>query len=442
MCRPSRQARFLYYNHSHTTICLARLVKVKHMKQDLDRLMAERELDALIVVAGGHGFNAPLHYLTGGVAITGGMALKARGAQPVIVANGMETEEAAATGLTVYTPHQLGYQELYESVERDRERANVLLWGRALAKLGLESGRVGLYGEGNLSQFIDFVERLREQNPQYTFVGEPGMSIFDHAAITKDHEELARIFSVAERTSEVVIATRDFISRHRASPADVVLKDDDTPLTIGDVKRFVRHQLLDRDLEESHMIFAQGRDGGYPHSRGDDRAALRLGEAIVFDLFPHEIGGGYHHDMTRTWSIGYARDDVREAYEQVMTAFDLALEVYKPGAPSHLLQEAVQDYFESLGHPTARSAPGTQAGYVHSLGHGIGLNIHERPAISHQMKDDRLQPGNVITIEPGLYYPERGFGIRIEDTFYINDSGELISLTQVPKDLIVPLRGG
>lgn len=236
-------------------------------------------------------------------------------------------------------------------------------------------------------------------------------------------------------------ATWDFISRHRADDVETVVKDDGSPLTIGDVKRFIRRELLDRDLEDTAMIFAQGRDAGFPHSRGNESEALRLGQSIVFDLFPREIGGGYHHDMTRTWCIGYAPDNVRQAYDQVMNAFDIALEHFANGKPTHLMQEAVQDYFEGLGHPTQRNKPGTGVGYVHSLGHGVGINIHESPRISHLSKDDVFATGNAITIEPGLYYPDEGFGIRVEDMLIVTPQGELLSLTDVPKELVLPLRG-
>ena len=80
------------------------------------------------------------------------------------------------------------------------------------------------------------------------------------------------------------------------------------------------------------------------------------------------------------------------------------------------------------------------AGYVHSLGHGVGIDIHERPSISHLRRDDICQIGNVLTIEPGLYSPERGFGVRIEDLFVVDDKGELVSLTPFHKDLVIPLK--
>jgi Xaa-Pro aminopeptidase len=168
----------------------------------------------------------------------------------------------------------------------------------------------------------------------------------------------------------------------------------------------------------------------------------------VFDLFPREQGGGYYHDMTRTWCIGYAPEEVREAYAQVMGAFNVALNTFAVGRNVCEMQDAVQAYFEERKHPTGRSYPGTTVGYTHGLGHGVGLSVHEGFIINQHNKNDTFQVGNVITIEPGLYYPERGFGVRVEDTFYVQDGGmlvnpkdQLVSLTDVSKDLILPLRG-
>ncbi|PJF25472.1 MAG: aminopeptidase P family protein, partial [Phototrophicales bacterium] len=155
---------------------------------------------------------------------------------------------------------------------------------------------------------------------------------------------------------------------------------------------------------------------------------------------PRESGGGYYHDCTRTWCIGYAPDSVQRAYDEVMTAFRIAQDSFEVGMPGKAIQEPVQDYFEGRGHPTSRSQPGTTNGYVHSLGHGVGLNIHERPSLSH-LSHDTLQRGSVISIEPGLYYPDQGFGVRVEDLFYIDDNGALVSLTDFKHDLILPLRG-
>ena len=410
------------------------------MKSQLDSLMQERDLAALLVFVG-HDPSAALDYLTGGVRITGGAAIKLDGHLPVLIVNGMETAEAAATGLEVYDYHTLGMEDARKAAENNPTLTQILFWGGALEKLGLVEGKVGVYGTIDSNITLALIDGMREKFPQYTFVGEMQPTLFDAAYTTKDPDEIAKIKSVAQRTSAVVRATWDFISTHRADDDETVVKDDGSPLTVGDVKRFVRRELLDNDLEDTAMIFAQGADGGHPHSRGTESEALKLGQAIVFDLFPREIGGGYHHDMTRTWCIGYAPAEVREAYDQVMESFDIALEQFGVGKPTHLMQEAVQDHLERLGHPTQRSHPGTGVGYVHSLGHGVGLNIHESPSISHLRKEDKFAVGNVITIEPGVYYPERNFGVRIEDMLIVSERGELITLTDVPKDLVLPLRG-
>lgn len=406
------------------------------MKSDLDRLMAARQLDALIV-AGGERENTPRHYLTNGASITGGYVIKKRGDAPVLIVNPMEIEEAAKSGLRVFTYHEFGWAELLQQAEGERTRAEVGLWTRMLEHFGIASGRVGVYGSGEINVYIELLRQLATVAPQYEFVGETGMTLFDEAYITKDADELARIRAVAEATSAVLQETWDFIAGHSAAD-ETVVKADGAPLTIGDVKRFVRRALLDHGLEDTAMIFAQGRDAGFPHSRGEDDQALKLGQSIVFDLFPRELGGGYHHDSTRTWCLGYAPEHIVQAYQDVMNAFEVAVDTYKSGVPARALQEAVLDYLESAGHPTSRSHPGSMDGYVHSLGHGVGLNIHERPSLSHLSKDT-LQPGNVISIEPGVYYPEQGYGIRVEDLFYVDADGSLVELTTFHKQLVLPI---
>lgn len=409
------------------------------MKSDLDQLMAAQGLAAL-VVAGGEGPNPARAYLTNNAHVTGGLVIKKRGEAPVMIVNPMETEEAAHSGLQVFSTTDMDWVTLFEAAGGDATKATIPFWENCLKKLGVDSGKIGIYGVGDIGFYVELMRLMDTAHPQYQFAGELGTNIFDKAAITKDSAELAIIESVARRTCEVQEAVWNFIGNHRAE-GDSVVKADGTPLTIGDVRRFILIALQERGLEDTGLIFAQGRDAGFPHSRGEDSMALKLGQSIVFDLFPRQAGGGFHHDTTRTWCIGYAPDHVKQAYDTVMQAFDIAIETYGIGKPTHLMQEAVLDHFEKHGHPTARSVPGTTDGYVHSLGHGVGLKIHESPRISHYSREDVFQAGNVITIEPGLYYPQQGYGVRVEDTFYIADDGQLVSLTTFHKALVLPLDG-
>ncbi|MFZ4813121.1 MAG: M24 family metallopeptidase [Phototrophicaceae bacterium] len=408
------------------------------MKTDLDHLMSDRDLAAVIVVSEEH-YNATRDYLTHGARVSGGFVVKPHGQPPVMVVNPMETEEAKASGLQVISYSDLGYHDLVKQYGDQPGKLRAMWWQTILRGVGITSGKVGVYGAGDLNIFIELFRQLERELQGIQLVGEQGRTLFDEAMTTKDAAEISRMRDVARKTNEVMALTWDYIAGHRALGEGVVNADGQA-LTIGMVRRFVRRELLERDLEDTGMIFAQGRDGGFPHSRGQDRDALQQGQAIVFDLFPREFGGGYHHDMTRTWCIGYAPAQIQEAYGQVIEAFDRALELTKVGATGDLPQITVMDYFESLGHPTQRSKPGTSDGYTHSLGHGVGLNIHERPRLHHLFKDV-LQAGSVVTIEPGLYYADQGYGIRIEDTVLLEPSGALTNLTPFHKQLVLPLGG-
>ncbi len=408
------------------------------MKSDLDQLMAARELQAIVVV-GDELYSAGRDYLSNGARITGGLVIKRRGAAPVLVVNPMEIEEARDSGLQAISWYDLGWAQLLQENDGDRDRTQVGMWQRALQRLQVPPGRIGIYGTAAVHRFIELLPELRNLEG-YDFCGERGMTLLDEAAMTRDAAEMQRIRRVAAGTNATLRATWDFIASHRAVD-DIVCDAQGDALTIGALRRFVRRTLLDYDLEDTGMILAQGRDAGFPHSRGQDDQPLRCGQTLVFDLFPREHGGGYHHDVTRTWCPGHLPDEIADIYETVSRAFQVALDAWdEPGQPARELQEAVLDFFEGAGYPTPRSEPGSEVGYVHSLGHGLGMAIHERPSLSHT-SDDCLQVGNVISIEPGLYYPERGFGLRLEDTLTIDESGALVPLTDFHKRVLLPLQG-
>jgi Xaa-Pro aminopeptidase len=214
-------------------------------------------------------------------------------------------------------------------------------------------------------------------------------------------------------------------------------------LTIGEVKRRINLWLAMRGAENPEgTIFAVGRDAGVPHSAGNDRAPVETGKAIVFDIFPCESGGGYFYDFTRTWCVGHAPDDVLRAFEDVQAVQQEMVAGLRAGAVFHDYQRRACEAFEARGHPTVLGTPGTTQGYVHSLGHGVGLAVQEKPASGYTEHDaDLLQPGSVVTVEPGLYYPERGFGVRIEDTVWIRPDGTPEVLADFPRDLLLKVQG-
>jgi Xaa-Pro aminopeptidase len=224
---------------------------------------------------------------------------------------------------------------------------------------------------------------------------------------------------------------------------EVLLKEDGTPLTIGDVKGKIALWLAERGaVDVEGLIFAIGRDAGVPHSVGDPNDLMALGRTIVFDIFPAEKGGGYFYDFTRTWSLGYATPEAQALYDQVHEIYDRAVENLDLNASFIDYQRMTCEYFETKGHQTPLNTKSPLEGYVHSLGHGVGLNIHERPASSLTLADadNILKPGVVITIEPGLYYPEKGMGFRIEDTYWVCPDGRIELLAEFPYDFVLPMK--
>jgi len=99
-------------------------------------------------------------------------------------------------------------------------------------------------------------------------------------------------------------------------------------------------------------------------------------------------------------------------------------------------QHLVCDFFEQRGYATTRSNPSTLEGYVHSLGHGVGLDVHEKPFFGLASTNlDEIEPGDIVTIEPGLYFPDRELGVRIEDTLVVNEEGRVETLCRSDRGL-------
>ena len=409
------------------------------MKSDLDRLMAERNLDA-IVVEGPDGLesaNPDYNYFVGGRHIPG-LVIKKRGEPAMLLHGPWEQNEAEQTGLALVSLNRWNMRDILQEFP-DRLEARVEHRRRIFAELGVR-GRVGIYGTVKAGPFFALMARLAQRLDGLEIVAELDRDLISMARLTKDSDEIERMRVVGRKTCEVVQAVIDFIKAGRAK-GDMVVGVDGRPLTIGDVRQVIGRELAARGLEApAGTIFAQGRDAGLPHARGDDEMPLRLGQAIVFDIFPREAGGGYYHDMTRTFAIGYAPPELQQAYDEVLGAFNMVTAEFEAGAPTRVYQDMVCAYFEARGHDTIGRTYPIEEGYIHSLGHGLGLEIHEDLSFSSLVdRGDTIAPGSVFSVEPGLYYPDRGFGVRLEDTYYCTPDGRFESLTPFPMELVIPL---
>jgi Xaa-Pro aminopeptidase len=203
------------------------------------------------------------------------------------------------------------------------------------------------------------------------------------------------------------------------------------PLTAERVKEEIEVTLLRHGCALDETIVACGVDGADPHNRGS--GPLEADEPIVVDIFPRDKESRYHADMTRTFLRGDPPAEVREAYDVTEEAFEAALDAVEPGVTGEAVHDAVCDVFEEHGYATLRSEPSTETGFIHSTGHGVGLDVHEKPRVAPD--GEELRPGHAITIEPGLYDPAFG-GVRIEDFVVVTEDG-YENLTDYPVELVV-----
>ncbi len=412
------------------------------MKTDLDALMMENDLEAILITGPGQ-HNPSMVYMTGIGNLTNVDLIKKRGEQPVLFHYAMEREEASKSGLKLKNIAEYNFEQLLEQANRDYTQAIVSRYRLMLSDMGIVSGNVALYGRVEIGANYAVFSALQKELGAINFIGEINNSAMMMARLTKDEAEIERISNMGKVTTQVVDLTAEFITSHKARNG-VLVKSNGDPLTVGEVKSRINLWLSERGAENPEgTIFSIGRDAGIPHSSGKADDLLKLGQTIVFDIYPCEAGGGYFYDFTRTWCLGDAPDDVMALYENVLSAYNAVTSQLEVGKPFKKYQDLTCEIFANQGHPTIKENPQTQAGYVHSLGHGIGLNIHERPwsgVISDEK--DCLAPGAVFTIEPGLYYPDKGMGVRLENSLCAHLDGRMEVLADYPLDLVLPVKTG
>ena len=377
-------------------------------------------------------------YLTGGGHVTSATLVKKLDQDAVLFCGLMERDEAAKSGLKVRLYDEYPWQELLKEANGDNSLMAALRLRNILTDMGIQ-GRVGLYGHIELGGMFSTLGHLQKVMPSVELVGEAReSSLFLYAMETKEDAEVAHIRNMGRITIEVVGLTAQYLTSRAVGADEVLLDEAGAPLKLGVVKGKINLWLAERNAVPSEgFIFSLGRDAGVPHSQGNPDDLMRLGQTIVFDIYPQEPGGGYFYDFTRTWSLGYATPQALKLYGQVHSCYDRLIENLFLNAPFKDSQVLTCEIFEADGHATPRTHKAPMQGYIHSIGHGVGVNIHERPWSGLTAAEDNLlKPGVVITIEPGLYYPEQGMGFRIEDTYWVNPNGKIELLAEYPLSLI------
>lgn len=406
------------------------------MKKDLDRLMRKMGIDAIYAV-GKASADATMYYLFNGANIYGHYVKKC-GKAAVVIHSPIEREVAQKSRLTLININKYKVRKIFEKYP-DVIKAEAFLIKTIFDDLKIR-GTVAFYGTKTfgtsyhiLRQFLRFDKRIK-------IYCDTGKSILSMARQTKSSDEVRRIRQVR---NGVVTAFQHMLGAVRELKVknNIIMKDRKRILRIGDLKAMLRRVLFERNfLDLDGIIAAQGRDAGVPHNAGRDQEMVRLGKTIVFDIFPKERGGGYCFDFTRTICFGYAPPLIEDVYKTVKDAQDYAIDTLKVGRRNVDVERSVCQFFEQKGHPTFLRNPETHVGYCHSLGHGLGLNVHESPSFNLlKTNKDTIASGHVFTIEPGLYYPDKGFGVRLEDVIYVDQRGAIVNLTQYARKLVVEM---
>ncbi|RLF78019.1 hypothetical protein DRN32_07160 [Thermococci archaeon] len=396
----------------------------------VDQIMEKHGVDVMLVM-GSTKFNS-LYYLTRGANLGYAVFIKKLREKPILVHFDMERDNVAhLTDFETIPYSEMGLRELAKI--KDPVESGVKRYSIFFEKFNIR-GNIYMLSDHFDNNMVLILDELRKKYPNLNFV-KIQKNLVTEVRRHKTKDEIDRIKEVGKKTQEALTELLEYMKT--LTRDNGILKKNGEPFTIGMAKSFLRMELIKRNLlDAAGMIIAQGRDAGVPHNSGNDNEPMRTNTTIVFDIYPQEYGGGYFFDMTRTYSFGDPGKEVVQCYEDLREIQEEALNAARVGTEAKKIEEMVVDYFESKGYTTLRKDEKAQEGYIHSLGHGVGIAVHEAPRLS-LYSDDVLEKGDVFTIEPGLYYPSKGFGMRIEDTVYIDENGETHNPTYLSKELII-----
>jgi Xaa-Pro aminopeptidase len=337
------------------------------------------------------------------------------------VISSMETprlEEAG--GIDCHPYEEFGLDELIAAgLKRDDIYDEVSV--RALQALGVTNAVVPYFFP------LGLADRLRAEGVELAVDQE----LFERRRRVKSPAELAGIRRAQRAAEAGMSAARDLL--RRAVTADGVATVDGAPLTSERLKAAISAAFSEHGCSADEFIVSHGAQAAIGHHLG--AGEIRFGEPVVIDLWPRDNDSSCYADMTRTFCLGEPSDELREWHRLVKEALDRSRAMLRAGVAGRAVYDESCDVFEQAGYATQRTkTPGEPLldGYFHSLGHGVGLEVHEEPGLGITAKDT-LVAGDVVTLEPGLYRQGAG-GCRLEDLLLVTDDGAE-NLTDFPYDL-------
>lgn len=387
------------------------------MRQNIDSLLAEKDVEALFLYS--ESFKeVNMYYLTRFLAPDPFLFLKKIDEEPLLIVNPMEypraQKESQIKNVRSYTDYNL--------LEILKTAPNPNLGGlkfiSTVVKKELSVG-TKIYVPPNFPTIV--ADALRKDGS----IIMPLFDVIEKARETKETEEIDEIRKVQDTLEKVTAEVIELIANSEAASKGRLVAHIDgkkEPLTVQKMKSVFGHRLIDQGcICDEEIIVACGPKGAVAHYFGAPEDKLKMNQPIILDIYPRSIRKRYCTDMTRTIVKGKASKEVKKMFDVVLEARNASIDAIRAGMNGSEVHNLCCDVFEKAGYATTRGGKQVVKGFTHSLGHGVGLQVHEGPGMSEFYKFP-LEEHNVVTVEPGLYDPDIG-GVRIEDLVEVTKRG-------------------
>ena len=381
------------------------------MQTRLKKYLEEQNLDGLLLV-GDSICDPDMYYLTRFSAVDRFTILAAE--KVIMLVSSMELGRAMheSSADQVISTTEYGIKEKLKASGKPGEAYTAALI-EFLCDLGMR--RIGV-----LQRFPAGIFTMLSKEFQVSIVESPVSKWRE----VKSEQEIEAIRVVQRACEKAMHLAIDSISR--SEPKGEYLYADGNPLTSEKVRSSIEISLLDEGCDAIDTIVAGGTAAANPHARGV--GPLPANSPVVIDIFPRSKSSKYFADMTRTVVRGEASPEIVDIYEAVLAAQNAGTDAVRAGVDGKEVHSRVSQVFKDRGY-----LEGDNSGFIHSSGHGVGLEVHEKPSLSEA--GEMLQAGSVVTVEPGLYYPDLG-GVRLEDLVVVRPEG-CENLTEFKRRLVV-----
>ncbi len=395
------------------------------MREDLDKLMDFFDIDVLLHT--GSGFISPtIYYLTGFLSPDEITYVKRKGSEPLVVAAFHTSERVKKQSFikNVRDITDIYVKLIKEGVIISKNMDKLLkMW---VPKEIPEGSKIGVPDDFPATRLLIL------QKMGYEIKAVP--NLFDTLRETKSPDEVEKIRQAAKATMNTFERIIDIINNSEIRENNMLYYDGNK-LTVGYIKKVIEHTLLDNDAENTEESIVVSGPLGYDfHYLGNPDDILKAKEPIIIDIFPRHKFNRYYADVTRTIIKGTPEKEVHKMYETVNNAIDASIDAIKAGASIGTFVDKACEIIENAGYQTVKNNPDAKEGFTHSLGHGIGLDIHEYPSLREY---DRALPAYVtMAIEPGIYLKKYG-GVRTEDDVFVDKNRVELITKKLSRDLIL-----